>query len=95
MKLQGLPFPFAVEKAISGVEECDIVDILDITLCKVGVDAKLLAEKVQRVQGLGLGLGDGGNVWIARQLAETHKVSPSVLQADALRRRVGRRVVEH
>lgn len=90
-----LPLVTAVDEAVSRVEEGDVVHVLDVALCEMGIHAELVAEKVQGVECLGLRLRDGRDLGIARQLPEADEVAARVLQADALRGCLRGRVVEH
>lgn len=67
------------------MKDGQVVDVLHVALAKVSGDVEALAEKVQRVQGLGLRFGDGRDVGAARQGAEPDQVPAGVLQQDPLR----------
>jgi hypothetical protein len=47
-----------IRKTVAGVENGHIVDILHVTLLKIGRHAETFTQKVQGVESLGLGLGD-------------------------------------
>ena len=89
-----LPLFFSIDETIPGMKDGEVVHILDVALFKICVDAELLAQEVQRIEGLGLGLSDGRNGVAARQLAEADKVTPGVLQKHSLRCRRGGRLME-
>ncbi|QBZ61155.1 hypothetical protein PoMZ_08101 [Pyricularia oryzae] len=82
-----------IPEPVPGVKDGQVVDVLHVALAKVGGDVEALAEKVQRVQGLGLRLGDGRDVGAARQGAEPDQVPAGVLQQDPLRLLLGRGLV--
>lgn len=48
------------------MKDGEVVYILDIALLKLRVDAELLAQEMQRVEGLCLGFGDGWDGVAAR-----------------------------
>ncbi|CAH0022214.1 unnamed protein product [Clonostachys rhizophaga] len=76
-----LPF---VDKAISGVKDVELVDILNVAFLEFGIDAKLPPDEVQGVQGLSLYLCDGWNIRTTRKRAEPYEVSSPVLERDSL-----------
>lgn len=77
------------------MEDGQVVDVLDIALLEVRVHAELIAEEVQGVEGLGLGLGDGRDVGVAGERAEPDEGAAGVLQRDPLGTGIRRREVEH
>lgn len=96
---KNLPLLGRVDKAVPGVKHGQVVDILHVALAEVGGDVEALAQKVQRVQGLGLGLRDGRHVGAARQRPEPDERAARVLQQHPLGhrravRRAGGLVVE-
>jgi len=66
------------------MEHREIIHILHIALLEIRVDAVLIAQEMQRVEGLGLRLRDGRNGRIARQSTEADEVATRVLERDAL-----------
>lgn len=66
-------------EAITSMENGEVIDVLDVALLKVGRDAELLAEEMEGVERLGLGLRDGGYRMPAGKLSEAHKVPPRIL----------------
>jgi hypothetical protein len=76
------------------MEYGQIIDILNIAFLKIGIDAKPLAQKVQRIQRLGLSFSNGGNIGTARQRPITHEIAATILQCDPLGSRVGGGEVE-
>lgn len=76
MDLLLLPF---IDKAISGVKDVEIVDILNVAFLELSIDAKLLPDEVQGVQGLSLCLCDGWNIRTTRKSTEPYKISSPVL----------------
>lgn len=84
-----------VREAVSRMEDGQVVDVLDIALLEVRVHAEPVPEKVQGVEGLGLGLGDGRDIRVAGERAEADEGATGVLQRDPLRARSCRREVEY
>ncbi len=72
-----------VPKAGAGVENAQVVDILDVALTKVQRHGVLFGRVVQRVQGLGLGFGDGRNIGGPRQAPIPRESAPGVLDDEA------------
>lgn len=70
-----LPFLIAVEEAISGMKQRNIVDILYIALGKMRVERELLAEEMKRIQRFSLGLCDGRNVGVSWEVTEADKIA--------------------
>lgn len=80
-----VPLLLPINEAVSSVEECEVIHVLDIALLKVGVDTILLPQEVQRIKSFSLCFTDRWYVRVARELTESHKVSPAVLEENPLR----------
>lgn len=69
-----------IDKAVAGMEDAEVVDVLYVTLLEFRVDTEPLASEVQRVQRFCLRLRDRRNVGTSWQCAESYKVSSPILQ---------------
>lgn len=77
------------------MEDRYIVDILNVTFSKVGVDAELFTQEMQSIQRFGLSLGDGWDLRVSRKMTKANKVSSAILKRDPLRCRIRGRMMEH
>lgn len=67
------------------MEDAQVVDVLNVALLELSVDAELLSSKVQGIKGFGLGFRDGWDFCAAREGTESDEVAAPILQRDSLR----------
>jgi hypothetical protein len=78
-----LLFILGIPKSITGVENGDVVDVLNIALLEICRYAETLTQEMQGVQSFGLGFGDGWEMVAAGESSETNVVTTGVLEHDS------------
>lgn len=68
------PFLLTVEETITGMEQGNVIDVLYVALGKMRVEGELVAEEVKRIQRLSLGLRDGRDFGVARELSKPDEI---------------------
>lgn len=66
-------------KSISRMEDTQVIDVLYVALSKVETNSVFLGGKMQGVEGLCLGFGDGRDIGGAREGVKTCEVATGVL----------------
>ncbi len=72
-------FASFVPETVTGMEDGQIIDVLDVALLEVGRNAVLIAQEVGRIQCFSLGVGDGRDFGASWECAEADEVAASVL----------------
>lgn len=67
------------------MENCKVVDVLQIPLLEIRRQAEPFTEEVEGVESFGLCFGDGWKVFAAWESTEADKVASSVLQSYSFR----------
>jgi hypothetical protein len=67
------------------MEDAQVVDVLNVALLKLRVDAELLSSEVQGIKGFSLGFRDGWYFCAAREGSESDEVAAPILERDSLR----------
>ena len=71
-----------ISESIPGMEDTQIVDILNIAFLEVEVQRILLCEEMKSVEGFSLCFCDLGNVTRTRKTLETCEVAACILNHD-------------
>jgi hypothetical protein len=71
-----------ISESIPGMEDTQVVDILNIALLEVEVQRILLREEMKSVEGFSLCFCNRGNVTGARKTLEACKVAACILNYD-------------
>ena len=87
---ENLLLTMGVLKSIAGVENAEVVDILDIALTEIKTRMESLCKEVKSIECFGLGFGNGRDFRRSREGLIPCKCPSSILNYDSLFVLVGR-----
>ena len=82
-KAENLLLILGVLERVAGVEDAEVVDILDIALTKVQTSVESLSEEVKSVERFGLGFGNWRNAGRSRESLVSREGSSGILDDDS------------